>query len=386
MRQFQDGNRVLGVLAIAASGLAATAIAPSMARAQESMASVGAASSMSSSMSNMGGTSVTPGGATSGVPGAGGAGGTSTTTTTTTVVRRQPFRSSRSSGEDFLNELMSAPRPPRAIPETRRRSPRAQAAYARRLSRMTAAQRSRMVSAKYKKPAVGWLAYYLPQDRFKVTSQNWRYVSIEDDNRAYPMRYYFRPSSPSMLALLSRSQRGLPRYNRVIGFHTWQDAMIAGYRPDPVSRPEPAAQIADLARVARGPQLARYVEFVYAGQVSPQAFGASYSYLRQVERAVARRRDTRPLVRQTVIQALAAVMGEGDIPRTVGGTPRTATAVATTPAIPSPTINATANNAAPTNALPPAPPTPTAQSSGGDKRAEDFDNFRNRAGNLAAKR
>ncbi len=369
------------VLMAASVVMAAHAIHP--AHGQESAASMGAASSMSSSMSNMGG-SMSPGGAMQGMGGAGTT--TSQTTTTTTIIPPAPaFRSSRSSGADFLNELMAAPKGPRAIPETRRRSPRAQAAYARRVSRMSRAQRSQLVSAKYKKPSVGWMAYYLPQDRFKVTSSNWRYVSIEDDTRDYPVRYYYRPSSQAMLNVLRNSPRGLPRYNRVIGFHTWQDAMIAGYRPDPVSRPEPAAQVAQLARVARGPRLERYVEFLYAGQISPQAFSATYSYLRQVETAVSQRADTRPLVGQTVRQALAAVMGEGPPPRSVGGTAPTATAVATVPAsgASGPPPGAIPPGAMPPGATPPGQPLTMSESSGGDKRTEDFEKFSNRAGNLS---
>jgi hypothetical protein len=107
------------------------------------------------------------------------------------------------------------------------------------MSRLTPAERRRVLAQKYRKPPVGYLGYYLPQDRYKITSNVWRYVSIEDDPGRYPVRYYYRPSAPTMLALLSRSPRGIRRYNRVIGFHTWQDAMLAGYRPDPVTKPEP---------------------------------------------------------------------------------------------------------------------------------------------------
>lgn len=383
MRYLRVERGIGRIVFVAAS---AAMMAMPQARAQEGIASTTAASSMSSSMSGMGGSSITPGGATQGM---GGPGGTQTTTTTTVVRHTQAFRTGRSSGADFLNELMAAPQP-RAIPSRRPRSPRAAAAYARRVSRMTASERSRLVQSKYHKPPVGWLAYYLPQDRYKVTSSNWRYVSIEDDTRDYPVRYYYRPSSPQMLNVLRNSPRGLPRYNRVIGFHTWQDAMIAGYRPDPVSRPEPGAQVAQLARVARGPQLERYVEFLYAGQISPQSFSASYSYLRQVEQAVSRRPDTRPLVGQTVRQALAAVMGEGEPPRSVGGSPRTATAVAQVPATsgPPPGTSGPPSGTNAPGANPGANPSSqtTSESSGGDKRTEDFEKFSNRAGNLAAKR
>jgi hypothetical protein len=125
-----------------------------------------------------------------------------------------------------------------------------------------------------------------------------------------------------MLALLSRTPRGIRRYNRVIGFHTWQDAMLAGYRPDPVTKPEPGSQLANLARMTRGPQLARYVEFIYSGQVAPDSFNSSYNYILRVQRTVTSRRDTRPLLSRTVGQVLGAILGERPLPRTVGGTRR----------------------------------------------------------------
>jgi hypothetical protein len=190
------------------------------------------------------------------------------------------------------------------------------------MSRLTPAERRRVLAQKYRKPPVGYLGYYLPQDRYKITSNVWRYVSIEDDPGRYPVRYYYRPSAPTMLALLSRSPRGIRRYNRVIGFHTWQDAMLAGYRPDPVTKPEPGSQLANLARMTRGPQLARYVEFIYSGQVAPDSFNASYNYIMRVQRAVSSRRDTRPLLSRTVGQVIGAILGEAPLPRTVGGSPR----------------------------------------------------------------
>ena len=56
--------------------------------------------------------------------------------------------------------------------------------------------------------------------------------------------------------------------NHVVGFRTWQEAMQAGYRPDPVSRPEPGAQIVHLAKLTpQSKALQRFVEFV-------QGFGA----------------------------------------------------------------------------------------------------------------
>jgi hypothetical protein len=171
------------------------------------------------------------------------------------VVRSQPERWSTRTGQQNLNELLRTPRvsAPRAASQTRRARARAQAAEARRLSRLTPEQRKQALAQRYRKPPVGWLGYYLPQDRYKLTSGIWKYVTIEDDPGRYPVRYYYRPSASTMLALLSRAPRGIRRYNRVIGFHSWQDAMLAGYRPDPVTKPEPGSQLANLARMTRGP-------------------------------------------------------------------------------------------------------------------------------------
>lgn len=244
-------------------------------------------------------------------------------TVTTTIVRREPVRWSTQTGEQYLSELLRARRPATTgvSAATRRARARAQVAEARRLARLTPAQRRRAMASRYRKPPVGYLAYYLPQDRYKLTSGVWKYVTIEDDQGRYPVRYYYRPSAPTMLRLLSQSPRGIRRYNRVVGFHTWQDAVLAGYRPDPVTLPEPGNQIAALASMTRGPQLARYVEFVFSGQVAPDTFQANYTYITQVRRAVVSRSHTRPLLGETVGQVLGAIMGEEPLPRSVGGSP-----------------------------------------------------------------
>ena len=117
-----------------------------------------------------------------------------------------------------------------------------------------------------------------------MTSSVWRYVSIEDDRARYPVKYYWAPSSPAFLRILAqRPIKSQPRYNRVIGFHTWQEAMLAGYRPDPVSKPSPAPQIVSLAAISSRESLARYVEFVYAGQISPAVFERNYQYVARVK-------------------------------------------------------------------------------------------------------
>jgi hypothetical protein len=111
---------------------------------------------------------------------------------------------------------------------------------------------------------------------------------------------------------------------RVIGFHTWQDAMIAGYRPDPITKPEPGQQLAYLASLTRGPMLSNYFEYVYAGQITPAAFDANYKYVRYVANLVGQRKDTRPLVGESVERVLGAALGLNAMPRSVGGLPPSA--------------------------------------------------------------
>ncbi len=258
------------------------------------------------------------GGGNPDIPNPDGAGGA---TATVAVVRREPLRWGRETGDDFVAELLrgGGGTTRRVTRTTRPRSSRATSAAARRLARMTPAQRRRLTQSKYRKPPVGYLSFYLPQDRFKVTSGLWKFVTIEDDRARYPVRYYYRPNSPTFLRILAQQPRNSqPRYNRVIGFHSWQDAIQAGYRPDPISKPEPGAQIAYLARIARGPELSRYVEFTYAGQIRPEIFTANYNYIRQVERVVNSKSHTRPYLRSTISQVLAAALGEGRVPRYVG--------------------------------------------------------------------
>jgi hypothetical protein len=262
------------------------------------------------------------GGGTPSFPNAGGPGGA---TATVAVVRREPLRWGTETGEDYVRELMrgsgTATRPATRRGRTRRSS-RATSAAARRLARMTPAQRKRMTLNRYRKPPVGYLSFYLLDDRFKLTSGLWKFVTIEDDRARYPVRYYYRPNSPVFLRILAQQPRNSqPRYNRVIGFHSWQEAVLAGYRPDPISKPEPGAQLAYLARIARGPELARYVEFVYAGQVSPRIFTANFNYIRQVERVVVSKAHSRPYLGTTVSQILAAALGDGPPPRTAGPQP-----------------------------------------------------------------
>ncbi len=234
-----------------------------------------------------------------GGPGApGGAGGTTVTVTTRPALKWGP-----DSGNDMVRQLTSVRRSaPRASKATTRRSSR----RARAIGNMSKNQRTKMVLSKYQKPPVGYLSWYLKEDRYKVTSKVWQFVSTPND------KFYYRPWAPAMR---------LRNPARVIGFHTWQDAMIAGYRPDPVTKPEPGQQLAYLASLTRGPMLSNYFEYVYSGQITPAAFDANYKYVRYVANLVSQRADTRPLVGQTVEQVLGAALGLNPMPRSVGGPP-----------------------------------------------------------------
>lgn len=200
-----------------------------------------------------------------------------------------PAQSFGGTGADYVRELLAAPSPPLTAINRTKRSPRSQARYATRTSRKSKAQRTREVQAKYKIPPINWLAAYLPQDRYKF-GKIWRFVSTEDD------RFYYAPSAMAR-------KRFNP--NRVIGFNSYQDALAAGYRPDPVSKPAPGAQIAYIARLYRGPELYSFVEYVYSGQISAQAVQAAYDYAANVNRALSPTR-ARPYIGSTVAKILAA--------------------------------------------------------------------------------
>ena len=226
---------------------------------------------------------------------------------------------------------------------------------------MTKAQRTRMVNSKYVKPPVGYLAWYLKEDRYKVTSKVWQFVTTPND------RYYYRPTATAMR---SRSA------SRVIGFHTWQDAMIAGYRPDPISKPEPGPQLAYLASLTRGPMLSSYFEYVYAGQITPATFDANYKYARYVANTISSRSHTRHLVGENIEKVLGAAIGQGSVPTSVGGggggfePPMMSSSSAPFSPAPMP-INAA--------------PAPEMPSGGPDNREEEYNKFGRNAGNLARK-
>lgn len=235
-----------------------------------------------------------PGGAMRGMMGAPG------TTTTTTVVRPPAPEIYTGTGSDFVNELMSMRGPRLTAPTRVRRSPRAQARYDARVARQTKTQRTRAVRAKYQVPPVSWRAAYLPQDRYKF-GKIWRFVSTETD------RFYYTPSGMAR-------KRFNP--NRVIGFNSYEDALLAGYRPDPTTRPEPGAQIAYLARLYRGPELNDFVEYIYAGQIAPSTLTSVVNYAASVERTL-RPTQARPYIGSTIAKVLEAALtgDESIIPR-----------------------------------------------------------------------
>lgn len=287
-----------------------------------------------------------------GMPGAAGAGGAGGATVFVPTAK-PPLTYGPDSGDAMVRQLMSAPRASKRA--TARSSNRA-----RRVSRMTKTQRTRMVNAKYKKPAVGYLSWYLPEDRYKMTSKVWQFVTTPND------RFYYRPWAASMR---TRSAA------RVIGFHTWQDAMIAGYRPDPVSKPEPGPQLSYLASLTRGPMLSMYFEYVYAGQITPGTFDANYRYVQYVAKTVNSQSHTRPFMGDTIEQVLGAAMGQNELPKYVGNPP--VVEVSTTMGGPSPM----AMGGAP--GMPGAPMAPPA--GGMDKREEEYNRFGNNAAGLARK-
>ena len=194
-------------------------------------------------------------------------------------------------GESYVRDLLAASPAPLPAPQSRQRTPRGQARYSSRVSKQTKKQRTKEVLGKYKIPAVRWEAAYLPQDRYKF-GKMWRFVSTETD------RFYYSPSAMAR-------KRFNP--NRVIGFYSFQDALAAGYRPDPVSKPAPGAQIAHLARLYRGKELYDFVEYVYAGQVAPEAFLGVYNYATSVENTL-RPTRARPYIGLTVSKILDAAL------------------------------------------------------------------------------
>ena len=294
-------------------------------------------------------------------PGADGA-----TTTTTTTTSSAPIRQGSRSGRSIVSQL-KASAPARAVPVRKQLNSKQRAAEARRIAKMTPAQRKAMVQQKYDIGPRGWLASYLPADRYKF-GKVWQYVSTETD------KYYYRPQDMA---------RRRFNANKVIGFRTWQLAMLAGYTPDPVSKPAPGAQIVALSQYTTGPNFYRFVEYTYSGQVSPEQFVASYNYARKVTTALRSSQEGRKYLGNTLDRVFQAIVeGNPDlIPRTVGGPPPA-------PATPAGGAADAGGEMGPTGAPQGAPPFPgsvgaPAGETGGDRRTEEFGGFSSRAGNLA---
>ncbi|HEX9998294.1 MAG TPA: hypothetical protein VGB45_14235 [Abditibacterium sp.] len=351
--------RISGFMALAPLCLALTS---PHAHAQEGLAGLGAASAMGATLGAAATTGIRPGAATRGINNAGedmdeaGRPGTETSTITETSIATTrvvtPLSGVSGRGRDILGQLLAVPFRP--TPERVRRSPRAQAAYARRIARMSPAARKRLTLNKYRIAPRGYLASYLPADRYKF-ARAWKYVSTETD------RFYYRPQD--------MARRNF-NANRVIGFRTWQDAMLAGYRPDPISKPEPGNQIAFLASLTRDEPLLRYVEYIYAGQVSPAAVASTYTYVRQVKTVIDRNPRVRGFQRGTVNAILeASLTGDSSrIPTQLG-------------VIPKPRVIRAAGD-------PNFPANVNGQPMGGnfdspERREAEFNAFRNNAGRMA---
>ena len=235
-----------------------------------------------------------------------------------------PLRWGKETGEGFIDALRTRPTRARGAGRNPRGSvSRGSRMTQKQLARLPRRTRTRVIAQKYKKPPVGYLSYYLPEDRYKLTSGLWKFVTIEDDRARYPVKHYYRPDSPRFLSIVSRRARGTQaRFNRVLGFASWQDALIAGYRPDPISKPSPGLELSTIASIAPRTEAARYAEFLYAGQISPDEFRRTYAYMLKVRGVINSRRDTRKFLRPTMGQILLAALGEGTVPTSVGGPPR----------------------------------------------------------------
>lgn len=348
-------------------------ITPSLAQ-EMSLGGTMAATGIASGMNATAGTSVTAGAATrnvgratgdltdeAGSPNAGGRGGGAAAAGGGGgggggSAPRGPLRWTPETGNDLINQLMSGRGSTTNVRSRSRRGKRVRLTRKQRLRLLRAAR-----SRRYTAP--GWVVHYLPDDRYKITSGVWQFVSTEAD------QFYYRPWAPGVLRQSA---------NKVIGFHTWQDAMIAGYRPDPTSKPTPGAQLANLARWTRGPHFQEFVEYIYAGQMTPETFAANYDYAAKVAAAVNSKPYTRPYMGETIDQVLAAVLGEGSLPTTAG--PALAAA---------PPVTGDVTNTRPSMPNPNTPGAVGGPSAGGpagsaDKREEDFNKFRNRAGNISS--
>ncbi len=149
-----------------------------------------------------------------------------------------------------------------------------------------------------------WINFYQRSDRSRVTNGTWKFVTTPED------RYYYRPWAPAIR---------LRNPSRIIGFNSWQDAMVAGYRPDPDSWPDPAPQLLYISTLTNSLEFAHYVEFVFAGQMTPATFNSNFKYIRYVENLANQREDTRKEKSLTISLIVGAALGYNDVPRYIGG-------------------------------------------------------------------
>lgn len=127
-------------------------------------------------------------------------------------------------------------------------------------------------------PPGGYLSHYLPDDRYKIAGNVWKYVSTDLDT------YYHVPSSPNMM----RQPAG-----RVIGFASAADAEEAGYTADPsdgtAGRAMAAMQTAPPATVSGGTTeearyLGRILPLLQKSQSDANALGQRLSATMQSSR------------------------------------------------------------------------------------------------------
>ena len=361
-------------------------------QSQESLGGLGAASGISASMSGMSSSGALSAGsnmrnsangmgsgsememADPSLNGMGGSGGASGGLAPATIAPPKPRVYGVQRGSALLGELMAGQRKMPKIPSPigKSRSSRAQAELSKRIKNMNDAQRKKLVMQKYDIRPKNWLAHYLKEDRYKITSGLWGFMTTRTS------RFYYRPWSVAML-------KADP--NHVIGFRTWHDAMLAGYRPDPGSLPEPARQLLQMASYSKGEGMLRYIEFVYAGQVSPAVFDRNYQYVAKVAGALndyKRRYPSTPsMLDDTVNKVILASLGQGRVPTSVGGPPA-----------PPPNLNGGMNGQFSTPGSSSSfgsgsmsssgsSSSSSSSSSGSGNREDSFNGFSNRAGSLA---
>lgn len=360
--------------------------------AQSSMGEMGAASSMSNTLGSGGGMSTSASQYTRALPKSSGIPGGNDPTNFGDASRGGSSQSptgfpnpNTNGGAAANNAAVKTPDEPFHWDDMRG------ADYVRELrSRPTRRARSSRVAlnrAPYKKPykkyplrARGWLSYYLLQDRYKFATRAWTYVTIEDDRGRYPVRYYYRPNSPTFLAMIANPPRTIRRFNRVVGFKSWRDAMIAGLRPDPVSKPEPAPRVLKLASLTNSNGAMRFIEAAYAGQMSPQQFDSGVDYVAEVARTIRANRATRSLAPRAINQVVLALLGEAEFPTQVIGTRSRVVQVLT----PTTATNATTPGGAPTSkpgAINPTDPN-FIPGGGTENRMDGYNRFQRNAAGL----